>query len=206
MDLMEAIEGRRSIRKFLDEPVCEEDLKEIVRAGILAPNAENDQAWYFVAVTNKEVLNKISEVVNHRVDSIIDACKKFDYDAIEKHKYFLTFFKDAPALILAFARPSDNAINLALDKLNMDFKTPIPIDVVQQSIGAALQNISLAAHSKGYGTTWMFGPVVAYKEIAELVNVTEPWVLSAVLPIGRPAQSPKPRPRKSIDEVYTIIK
>jgi len=206
MDLMDAIKDRRSIRKFLPDPVDEGDLKEIVEAGILAPNAENHQMWKFVAVTNQEKIEEIVKVVTNRVNSIIDSCKHYGYDAIDKHKYFLTFFKDAPALIIAFSKPSANAIDLALDQLNMKIKTPMPIDPIQQSMGAAIQNISLVAHDKGYGTTWMYAPVLAYKEIGEMVNVSEPWVLAALLPIGKPAQQPKARPRKPIDEVYSIIK
>lgn len=206
MQLIEAIRERRSIRKFLPDPVNELDLKEIVEAATLAPNAENDQMWKFVAVTNKQLIKNIGEVVSTRVDSIVDACHKFGYDKIAKHKYFLTFFKDAPAVIVVFARPSLNEIDLALEKLNMKFKTPITIDTVQQSIGAAIQNMSLVAHSKGYGTTWMFAPVLAYGEIGELLDVQEPWVVTALLPIGRPANQPKARPRKSIDEVYSLIK
>lgn len=206
MNLMEAIRGRRSIRKFLQDSVSEEDLKEIVEAGILAPNAENAQMWKFIAVTNKEVLNEIGDAVYYKVDTIINACKRFDYDAIAHHRYFLTFFRDAPALILAFAHPYESALDLALDKLNLKLKIPMNIDVIQQSMGAAIQNISLAAHAKGYGTTWMYAPVIAYKEVGQILNVPEPWILTALLPIGRPAQNPKPRPRKSVDEVFSIIK
>lgn len=162
--------------------------------------------WKFVAVTNKNLVEKIGKVVSNRVGSIIDACKDVGYENISKYKYFLTFFKDAPAVILAFAKPSANEVALALDKLNMRVHTPTPVDPIQQSMGAAIQNISLAAHAKGYGTTWMYAPVIAYREIGEIVNVSEPWVLSALLPIGRPAQQPNTRPREPIEEVFSIIK
>lgn len=206
MELMEAIRDRRSIRKFLPEPVDEADLKEIVQAGTLAPNAENDQMWRFIAVTNKDLISKIADIVSAKVDAIDQACRSLGYDKYTNHKFFLVFFKDAPAIITAFCRPSINANDQALHVLHMTLNTPVPICPVQQSMGAAIQNISLAAHAKGYGTTWMYAPVLAYQEVAELLNVSEPWVLSALLPIGRPAQQPKARPRKPIDEVYTLIK
>lgn len=206
MDVMEAIRERRSIRKFLPDPVDEADLKEIVQAGTLAPNAENDQMWRFIAITNQDLIKQIGDIVSAKVDAIDKACRTLGYEEYSNHKYFLVFFKDAPAIITAFCRPSINANDRALNVLNMELKTPVPICPVQQSMGAAIQNISLAAHAKGYGTTWMYAPVLAYREVAELLNVPEPWVLSALLPIGRPAQHPKPRPRKPIDEVYTLIK
>jgi nitroreductase len=206
MDLMEAIRNRRSIRKFLPDPVDENDLKEIVQAGTLAPNAENDQMWHFVAVTNKDVIRQIGDVVSARVDMIDTACRRLGYEEYGRHKYFLVFFKDAPAIITAFSRSAINATDRALNVLNMELKTPIPICPGEQSMGAAVQNMSLVAHAKGYGTTCMYGPVLAYREIAELLNVPEPWVLSALLPIGRPGQQPKARPRKPMDEVFSLIR
>jgi hypothetical protein len=47
MDVMEAILTRRSIRKYTGEPVSEEDLQTILRAGSYAPSAHNYQPWHF---------------------------------------------------------------------------------------------------------------------------------------------------------------
>ena len=203
---MQCIQERRSIRKFLPDPVNEDDLREIVEAGILAPNAENEQMWRFVAVTNSEMIKKIADEVSRRVDAIATACEMLGSSDFAHHKYFTIFFQHAPALILAFTRPSTNALEKALGLLRVEFKTATPVNPSEQSMGAAIQTMSLAAHAKGYGTTWMFAPVLAYREIGELTGVPDPWVLTALLPIGKPAQQPRPRPRKSIDEVYMLIR
>lgn len=206
MDLMETIRERRSIRKFQPDPVDESDLKEIIQAGILAPNAENDQMWRFVAVTNKKLIMQMSDIVSAKFDAIDQACRALGYDELGKQKYFSVFFGLAPAIIVAFCRPFLTMEDKALSTLNMQLKTPIAMFSVQQSMGAALQNITLAAHAKGFGTTWMTGPLIADQEIADLLEVPNPWVLAALLPIGRPAQNPKPRPRMTIDEVFSLIK
>lgn len=204
---MDAIRERRSIRKFKSDPVAEKDLREIIEAAILAPNAENAQMWYFVAVTNRELLNKIGDAVSKRVDILINACKTLDQEKeLTNHKYFLVFFRDAPAIIAVFARPYLDAINKSLNIIDMKHNTPIVVCPVQQSIGMAVQNISLVAHAKGYGTTCMYGPVIAFREIGQLLDIQEPWVLSALLPIGIPEKQPKARPRKPLDEVYQLIK
>ena len=57
MELMEAIKGRRSVRKFKPDPIPKEDLEEIIQAGLCAPSAQNLQPWYFVALTKKEDLS-----------------------------------------------------------------------------------------------------------------------------------------------------
>ena len=45
---------------FVDEAVPVEDLKTILQAGLSAASAINQQPWYFVAVTNQEVMNEIA--------------------------------------------------------------------------------------------------------------------------------------------------
>ena len=54
---------RRSIRRFLDKPVEQEKLERILRAGMQAPSAHNNQRWELLVVTDKdkrEALSKMS--------------------------------------------------------------------------------------------------------------------------------------------------
>jgi nitroreductase len=64
MDVMEAILTRRSIRKYTGEPVSEEDLQTILRAGSYAPSAHNYQPWHFIVVRDAEKLTAIAN--SHR--------------------------------------------------------------------------------------------------------------------------------------------
>lgn len=59
MDLISAIEKRRSIRKFLDKEVNINEIKEIIRLGTLAPTACNRQGWRFIVITDKGIMNSI---------------------------------------------------------------------------------------------------------------------------------------------------
>jgi len=54
MDIFEAIEKRRSIRKFRHESVANGDLKRILEAGRLAPSGSNRQPWFFIVVRDLE--------------------------------------------------------------------------------------------------------------------------------------------------------
>ena len=51
--MTEAMERRRSIRRFKEEPVPESAVREILRAGTLAPSSKNRQPWRFVVVTGQ---------------------------------------------------------------------------------------------------------------------------------------------------------
>lgn len=68
MELFEAINNRRSVRRFEDRPVPEELIKKIIEAGQWAPSACNRQAWKFIAVDSAEVKESlIRETTAHFV-------------------------------------------------------------------------------------------------------------------------------------------
>ena len=51
---------RRSIREFIEKPVEKDKIENILKAGMQAPSAKNQQAWEFIVVTSKELKNKVS--------------------------------------------------------------------------------------------------------------------------------------------------
>lgn len=59
-EIMKAMEERRSIRKFKSDMPSRKDLEQIIEAGLFAANARGKQAVITVAVTNKELRDKIS--------------------------------------------------------------------------------------------------------------------------------------------------
>ena len=61
MDVFEAIRSRRSIRSYLDKPVEEEKLRQVLEAGRLAPSANNRQEWRFVVVREAITRQKLKE-------------------------------------------------------------------------------------------------------------------------------------------------
>jgi nitroreductase len=60
--MLEAIRKRSSIRKYKDEPVTEEQIETLLRAGMQAPSARNLQPWEFITTRNRELMRKISDV------------------------------------------------------------------------------------------------------------------------------------------------
>lgn len=61
MDVMDAIRGRRSIRRYNDQPIEAEKLATVLEAARLAPSATNAQEWRFIAVLDKEKLRNLME-------------------------------------------------------------------------------------------------------------------------------------------------
>ena len=62
METMDAIFSRRIIRKYLPKPVTCDLIKNILKAGMNAPSAGDEQPWHFVIIDKHYLLQKISEI------------------------------------------------------------------------------------------------------------------------------------------------
>ena len=86
-EIIKAMEERRSIRKFKTEMPTKEDIEQIIEAGLYAASARGSQSAIIVAVTNKELRDKIS----------VDNCKIGGWD-----KSFDPFY-GAPVILIVLA-------------------------------------------------------------------------------------------------------
>ena len=59
MDAMQAILTRRSIRRYTDQPVPPDLVTAVLRAGMQAPSAGNQQPWHFVVITDRKTRDAI---------------------------------------------------------------------------------------------------------------------------------------------------
>ena len=59
--VLDAIRFRRSIRRYSDEPVVDQDVRAILEAGRWAPSGLNNQPWRFAVVRDQKVKNEIAE-------------------------------------------------------------------------------------------------------------------------------------------------
>ncbi len=129
-ETLKVIASRRSIRKFKDEQIKDEELKLILDAGLMAPSGHNDQSWYFTVLQNKSLIKEVS-------DGAKEGMRKSGVDWIvtmgsnEK----LNIFYNAPTAIIVSAKK--------------DAVTPLA------DICAAMQNMLLAAESIGIGSCWI---------------------------------------------------
>lgn len=61
MELLDAINGRRSVRDYTDEAVGDGTVRELIEAAVKAPSAINQQPWCFVVVKKQDLLARISD-------------------------------------------------------------------------------------------------------------------------------------------------
>ncbi len=144
MELMEAIKGRRSIRKFTDEPVPRETLEKLLEAATWAPSGQNLQPWYFVALTQKDDLSFVFSELGHTAFSHrkqLEDRFKNNPEIVEETMEFMSTMGGATTMVLAFLhKPNYSEENL-------------PSCV--ESVAAAMQNLCLAAYEQGVASCWV---------------------------------------------------
>ena len=60
-DTLKTIMNRKSVRKFTDKPISEDDIKTILKAGMSGPSCVNSRCWSFIVVQDKEGLLKMAD-------------------------------------------------------------------------------------------------------------------------------------------------
>ena len=211
MTNLDFIYNRKSIRQFKDIPVKREDILEIIKAGTYAPSPKHQQNWHFVILQNKEVIDEVANIVTKSHERIGQLAKnEKDFKRHMSIINYYTCFKDAPVVILVYGSEykmieykilkENNAPNEILDVL-------LSPQSAAQGIGAAVENILLAATEMGYGTCYMTGPTHAKSEIERLINFNkEGYELMSMVALGVPEENtPKQPPRKPLEEVITFI-
>ncbi len=192
MEFMDVVLSRRSIRRYLDRPILEEDLTEILQAGIYAPSAVDLQPWYFVVIKSKEQMERLIGImrrVSDKMRPVLEERFAKHPQVIVESTQFIRQLGGAPVCILVFQYKSEYK------------KT---VETISQSIGAAIENMLLAATDKGLGSCWLTAPVEV-GVAAELRDTFAPGKgnLLAVVTMGYSDQVPKTPARK--EGRYTII-
>ena len=219
MELQKAIDERHSVRKYQKVDIPESDILDIIKAAALAPSEKNSQNWHFVAIKNRDLIEKVGQAVFDKNEALSAEMDRIDPEKALRHrklcKNYTMFFLNANVLTLVLSSPfihsyyddylrMENGAEL-LHQL-MDIRNPS-----MQSIGAALENFSLKAVELGYGTCWLTSGNIASDEIMGLLKTEagfekEGFFLVALMAIGVPEDTPKGPSKKSIEDIYTYIK
>ena len=199
MDMLntkEAIEKRRSIRKFKPDLIPDENIRELLDSARLAPSGCNAQTWRFKIVKEAAVKARLAEAA-----------------------YNQGFIADAPAVIVCCAdiqgyldgtvsgvqdlgkvgALKDEMVTVlqgSADNLKaMDRSELVPIVAVNVAI--AIEHIVLRALDFGLGSCWM--RLFYEQKVKDLFEWPDNIYVVALLPIGYPAEVPKARKRLALN-------
>ena len=134
--------NRRSVRSYKEDAISDENLELILKAGLYAPSAHNEQTWHFTVIRSAEKINSLS-------DKVKEAMSKVPMEWVSQLGSTPTFnvFYKAPVAIL----------------VSMEKKGLNPL----ADSSAAIQNMMIAAESLGIGSCWIGFPAFYFKEDGE---------------------------------------
>nr|WP_312432158.1 nitroreductase family protein [Lacrimispora sp.] len=192
--MIKSISDRRSIRTFKDTAIPKEMVEEILNAGRLAPSSKNRQPWKFTVVSgrskNEMLLSMEKGLLREREGVSLLPNSKQHLTAAE---YTLEVMKQAPITVFV-----TNTLGIELsDRLNQEDRIYEICNA--QSIGAAMENMTLTATELGLGSLWICDIYFAYEELSKWLS-TE-GTLVAAMSFGYPDECPRPRPRKSMEDI-----
>lgn len=179
------VSGRRSVRKYRDQPVSRETIERIIQAGIWAPSAHNAQPWRFAVIKSPAMKRKLAEAMaavyqrdllrdeysSHVVETIVAA-------SIER-------FTKAPALIL---------VGLTMDPMETyqdSARQQVEYVMAVQSVAAAIQNILLSIHAEGLGACWCCAPLFCPDAVRATLELPVTFEPQALITIGYPGETPQ---------------
>jgi len=212
--LTDLIKTRRSVRKFQNKPVPEDLLLKALELATWAPNGGNQQAWKFLIVSNKGLIEKMADAVKGKTElmSSWPEAKQFG-ETVARWRKTSDFFRDAPACIAVLMGRYSSIADQILrargesDAVAREIRSHRQVGSSGlQSAAAAITYLLLLLHYLGLGATWMAGPLQAKKEIEQMLGVQPEWHFVALIPVGYPAETPDARPRKAITEVVQFFR
>lgn len=178
MELMDAMKGRRSVRKYKADKVEHAVLEQVIEAASLAPSWKNAQPTRYIVVENDALKNEIAE----------SCVMGFDYN--------MKTIKNAPVLILVTTVKGRSGF-----ERDGSFSTSKETHWESFDGGIATQTLCLAAYERGLGTVVM--GIYDEEKVIGAAGVPEGQKVSAMVAIGYPDEQPAMPKRKEAGELLT---
>jgi nitroreductase len=178
--MIKQIESRRSVRKYLPKEVEEEKLLNILESARLAPSGHNTQPWDFIIVRSQETKEKLAAADNDQ-------------------KWMLS----APVFLICVADIRCKLDNT--DGIRLDEYSPEPeLKLIIRDTAIAITHILLEAENQGLASCWTGW--YKQRDVRAILNIPDDKYVCGIVTLGYGAHSPKPRPRKSMEEMIRYEK
>lgn len=179
-DTLITIKNRRSIRTFTKQQVPDELINILLRSANDAPSAHNQQSWRFIVVRG-EKKQELSQIINTRSSD-------FPRPASVLLRMAAKSIAGAP-VVVAVANTGDlithgTTLFRVEKEMAQDFFRTMEI----QSSAAAVQNLLLAATSRGLGTVWLGILYLIKDDLLQFLGEPKGEFM-AVVPIGYAAHT-----------------
>ena len=194
----EAIEKRRSVRKYKPDSIPEEHIMALLDSARLAPSGSNSQPWRFKIVRDQETRSALAQA-SHKQSFIAEA--PIVLVCCVDIKGFLNGTVSGAQDLGRIGAVEGRIVKIIVDRTER--YTPMDIEEITPRIAfnlaIAIEHIVLRALDFGLGTCWI--RLFDEKAIKNMFGWGDHIHVVTLLPIGYPAESPAPRQRSSIEEI-----
>jgi len=174
--LLKLMSRQGTVRHFKSDPIPDEYLEKILQAARWAPSGANTQPWDFIVVRDPRLKEKIAQIYVDTQQQAKMEDKEFPHGADEGLK---RRFTDPPILIVVCA---DTRFMKAYPKIGYREQ------IFNVSMGAAIQNMMLAANALGLGLSWGTVDTLRRGKLRELLGAPVHIRILEVLQLGFPAK------------------
>ncbi len=198
MDLLEAIEKRKSIRNFLPRPVNKETVTKILDVAVHAPSAMNTQPWEFYVLSGKVLDAVREENVKCLRDGVMPEPEHMVVSWPRESVYRTRQVDLAKQIfsLMNIAREDKEKRNEWMERGFRYFDAPVAIIVLAEKklseagplldIGCLIQNICLAALAHDLGTCIEDQGVMYPKVLRKIAGLPEDRRIIMALALGYP--------------------
>lgn len=205
-EVISLIRDRRSIRGFVDRPVSKDLIDQIVECGLSAPSSKNSNPWFIVTASGEakaKVVEWFKEAASSAagmkerapIDPLTGVTKEGLADTVNDS---IATVEQCDTLILLFnrgpfSRGAETILKLIDDADNRSTFGRALYGYAGEivGIGAAAENMLLAAKAFGLGSLYIADSYPARQRIKEGLNTTKELV--GVIALGYPAYEAPPR-------------
>lgn len=174
------LEARRSIRAFTDAPVATEDLDAIVTAACTAPAPHHSRPWRFVTVATDAGRQALAAGMGERwrADLAGDGVPPARIDELVDASH--AKLTGAPAVVLGCLTWD------GLDRYPDETRRRAEWGMALLSLGAAVENLMLAAADAGLASCWVAAPIFCPEAARDALDLPEEWLPHACVLVGHP--------------------
>jgi coenzyme F420-0:L-glutamate ligase/coenzyme F420-1:gamma-L-glutamate ligase len=194
--VLDTIRGRRSVRQYLSKEVPGELVDRVLEAGRWAPSPHGRQPWRFAVITKEKTKERLAEAMGEEWRTNLEMDGQ-STEVVEKRlEGSRRRLLDAPVLVLVCLYLED--LDVYPDAARQQGETTMAV----QSLGAAAQNMLLAAYDLGLDTGWMCAPLFCPERVVEALGLDPKLIPHALLTLGyAEGDPPKRRGRRPLGEL-----
>ena len=192
-DFASVVRGRRSVRHYQEREVPRHLIEEVLEAARWAPSPHGRQPWRFVVLTRPDLKKHLADAMgaSWRANLAMDGEPEAVINArLANSRYRLLH---APVLILPCLYLGN------LDQYPDAARQQAETIMAVQSLGAAVENLLLAAWSLGLEGGWMCAPLFCPDVVGEALDLDPALIPHALITLGYLGKEPRRREHRPIE-------